>query len=139
MTIAARRPRFSPTGQAVAGAAPIERMCDKLGGVASRFKARSSSTTSEEDGSATGLYRHRSGNPTGGEELLDALLSTVPWRSRAPSDVRPGGRCAAAGEFFDLTIGAIRSWRGCAGGSGIYGGELGEPFTLAGLCYCDWL
>ncbi len=54
-------------------------MCDKLGGVIAVQGALSSTTS--EDSLAMEPIDIRSGWLTGGEELLDALLPTVPWRA----------------------------------------------------------
>lgn len=74
----------------------------------------------------------------GGDDLLAALLSTVPWRSERRQMYDRVVDVPRLVSFHDLTVenpphpqlARIRRRL-----NDIYGGELGEPFTTVGLCY----
>lgn len=77
------------------------------------------------------------GDPTVEEDLLDALLSTVPWRTERRQMYDRVVDVPRLVSFHDLTVedpphpalGRLRRRL-----NDIYAGELGEPFTTVGLC-----
>ncbi len=74
---------------------------------------------------------------SGGEDLLDALLSAVPWREERRQMYERVVDVPRLVSFHDLTVDdpphplLARLRRRL---NDIYAGELGEPFTTAGLC-----
>jgi alkylated DNA repair dioxygenase AlkB len=76
-------------------------------------------------------------DPSGSQELLDALLSTVPWRSERRQMYEKVVDVPRLVCFYDLTVQEpphpmlARLRRRL---NDIYAGELGEPFTTIGLC-----
>lgn len=113
-------------------------MCDKLGGVAIAVQGALFEHNERRQLGDGAFIDIRSGWLTGGEELLDALLSTVPWRAERRQMYDRVVDVPRLVSFHDLTIEdpphpqLARMRRRL---NDIYGGELGEPFTTAGLCY----
>ena len=76
-------------------------------------------------------------DPSGAHDLLDALLSTVPWRAERRQMYDRVVDVPRLVSFHDLTVedpphpllGRLRRRL-----NDIYAGELGEPFTTIGLC-----
>jgi alkylated DNA repair dioxygenase AlkB len=80
----------------------------------------------------------RSGWLSGADELLSELLATVPWRAERRQMYDRVLDVPRLVSFHDLTVedpphpGLSRLRRRL---NDIYAGELGEPFTTAGLCW----
>jgi alkylated DNA repair dioxygenase AlkB len=75
--------------------------------------------------------------PPAGQDLLDALLMTVPWRTERRQMYDRVVDVPRLVSFYDLAVEdaphpALTWLRGRL--NSIYAGELGEPFTTAGLC-----
>lgn len=110
-------------------------MCDKLGGVAIAVQGALFEHNERRQLGDGAFIDIRSGWLTGGEELLDALLSTVPWRAERRQMYDRVVDVPRLVSFHDLTIEdpphpqLARMRRRL---NDIYGGELGEPFTTAG-------
>jgi alkylated DNA repair dioxygenase AlkB len=122
----------------------IERMCDRLAVVGTRIKGVQGSLFEHNERRQLGdgaFIEIRAGwlsNATPGEEdLLDALLSTVPWRAERRQMYDRVVDVPRLVSFHDLTIEdpphpeLTRLRRRL---NDIYAGELGEPFTTVGLC-----
>lgn len=79
----------------------------------------------------------RSGWLAGADELFEALLTTVPWRAERRHMYDHMVDVPRLVSFYDLTVDEpphpelVRLRRRL---NDIYAGELGEPFTTAGLC-----
>lgn len=79
-----------------------------------------------------------SDDPSGSQDLLDALLNTVAWRTERRQMYDRVVDVPRLVSFHDLTVedpphpllGRLRRRL-----NDIYAGELGEPFTTIGLCY----
>lgn len=79
-----------------------------------------------------------SDDPSGSQDLLDALLNTVAWRAERRQMYDRVVDVPRLVSFHDLTVedpphpllGRLRRRL-----NDIYAGELGEPFTTIGLCY----
>jgi alkylated DNA repair dioxygenase AlkB len=79
----------------------------------------------------------RSGWLAGADDLLDALVSTVPWRAERRQMYDRVLDVPRLVSFHDLTIEApphLRLAQLRRRLNDIYAGELGEPFTTVGLC-----
>jgi alkylated DNA repair dioxygenase AlkB len=122
----------------------IERMCDRLAVVGTRIKGVQGSLFEHNERRQLGdgaFIEIRAGwlsnATTGGEDLLDALLSTVPWRAERRQMYDRVVDVPRLVSFHDLTIAdpphpeLTRLRRRL---NDIYAGELGEPFTTVGLC-----
>jgi alkylated DNA repair dioxygenase AlkB len=122
----------------------IERMCDRLAVVGTRIQGVQGSLFEHNERRQLGdgaFIEIRAGwlsNATPGEEdLLDALLSTVPWRAERRQMYDRVVDVPRLVSFHDLTIEdpphpeLTRLRRRL---NDIYAGELGEPFTTVGLC-----
>ena len=119
-------------------------MCDRLAVVGTRIKGVQGSLFEHNERRQLGdgaFIEIRAGwlsNATPGEEdLLDALLSTVPWRAERRQMYDRVVDVPRLVSFHDLTIEdpphpeLTRLRRRL---NDIYAGELGEPFTTVGLC-----
>ena len=119
-------------------------MCDRLAVVGTRIKGVQGSLFEHNERRQLGdgaFIEIRAGwlsNATPGEEdLLDALLSTVPWRAERRQMYDRVVDVPRLVSFHDLTIAdpphpeLTRLRRRL---NDIYAGELGEPFTTVGLC-----
>lgn len=79
-----------------------------------------------------------SDDPSGSQDLLDALLSTVPWRAERRQMYDRVVDVPRLVSFHDVAVEdpphplLTRLRRRL---NDIYAGELGEPFTTIGLCY----
>ncbi|AXN46431.1 hypothetical protein MM1218R_04517 [Mycobacterium marinum] len=115
----------------------IELMCDKLGAVA--FAVQGSLFEHNErrqlgDGAFIDI---RANWLRAGDDLLEALISRVPWRSERRQMYDRVVEVPRLVSFHDLMIEKpphpelARMRRRL---NDIYGGELGEPFTTVGLC-----
>jgi alkylated DNA repair dioxygenase AlkB len=77
------------------------------------------------------------GDPSGGQDLFDALLSNVPWRAERRQMYDRVVDVPRLVSFHDLSVEdpphplLARLRRRL---NDIYAGELGEPFTTVGLC-----
>jgi alkylated DNA repair dioxygenase AlkB len=119
----------------------IERMCDRLGAVGTAVQGslfEHSERRQLGDGAFIEIRAGWLSNATPGEEgLLDALLSTVPWRSERRQMYDRVVDVPRLVSFHDLTVEdpphplLSRLRRRL---NDIYAGELGEPFTTVGLC-----
>jgi alkylated DNA repair dioxygenase AlkB len=119
----------------------IERMCDRLGAVRTAVQGslfEHSERRQLGDGAFIEIRAGWLSNATPGEEgLLDALLSTVPWRSERRQMYDRVVDVPRLVSFHDLTVEdpphplLSRLRRRL---NDIYAGELGEPFTTVGLC-----
>ncbi|CDO90586.1 DNA repair protein [Mycobacterium triplex] len=120
-------------------------MCDKLSGVGTRISGVQGSLFEHTQRRQLGdgaFIEVRAGwladDPSGSHELLDALLSTVPWRAERRQMYDRVVDVPRLVSFHDLTVedpphpllGRLRRRL-----NDIYAGELGEPFTTIGLCY----
>ncbi|OSC41015.1 alpha-ketoglutarate-dependent dioxygenase AlkB [Mycobacterium decipiens] len=117
-------------------------MCDKLRGVAIAVQGSLFEHNERRQLGDGAFVDIRSGwltgEPSGGAELLDALLSMVPWRAERRQMYDRVVDVPRLVSFHDLTVedpphpqlARIRRRL-----NDIYGGEMGEPFTTAGLCY----
>ena len=119
-------------------------MCDRLAVVGTRIKGVQGSLFEHNERRQLGdgaFIEIRAGwlssATPGEEELLDALLSTVPWRAERRQMYDRVVDVPRLVSFHDLTIEdpphpeLTRLRRRL---NDIYAGELGEPFTTVGLC-----
>jgi len=122
----------------------IERVCDRLAVVGTRIKGVQGSLFELNERRQLGdgaFIEIRAGwlssATPGEEELLDALLSTVPWRAERRQMYDRVVDVPRLVSFHDLTLEdpphpeLTRLRRRL---NDIYAGELGEPFTTVGLC-----
>jgi alkylated DNA repair dioxygenase AlkB len=122
----------------------IERMCDRLAVVGTRIQGVQGSLFEHSERRQLGdgaFVEIRAGwlstATPGEEELLDALLSTVPWRAERRQMYDRVVDVPRLVSFHDLTVEEpphpllTRLRRRL---NDIYAGELGEPFTTVGLC-----
>ena len=119
-------------------------MCDKLSGVGTQIPGVQGSLFEHTQRRQLGdgaFIEIRAGwlsdDPSGAQDLLDALLSTVPWRSERRQMYDRVVDVPRLVSFHDLTVEdpphpmlALLRRRL----NDIYAGELGEPFTTIGLC-----
>ena len=122
----------------------IERVCDRLAVVGTRIKGVQGSLFELNERRQLGdgaFIEIRAGwlssATAGEEELLDALLSTVPWRAERRQMYDRVVDVPRLVSFHDLTLEdpphpALTRLRRRL--NDIYAGELGEPFTTVGLC-----
>jgi len=119
----------------------IERMCDKLAAVGTAVQGSLFEHNERRQLGDGAFIEIRAGwlsNATPGEEgLLDALLTTVPWRAERRQMYDRVVDVPRLVSFHDLTVEApphpllTRLRRRL---NDIYAGDLGEPFTTVGLC-----
>jgi alkylated DNA repair dioxygenase AlkB len=119
----------------------IERMCDKLAAVGTAVQGSLFEHNERRQLGDGAFIEIRAGwlsNATPGEEgLLDALLTTVPWRAERRQMYDRVVDVPRLVSFHDLTVEdpphplLTRLRRRL---NDIYAGELGEPFTTVGLC-----
>jgi alkylated DNA repair dioxygenase AlkB len=119
----------------------IERMCDRLGAVGTAVQGSLFEQCERRQLGDGAFIEIRAGWLSGGtpgeEGLLDALLSTVPWRAERRQMYDRVVDVPRLVSFHDLTIEdpphplLARLRRRL---NDIYGAELGEPFTTVGLC-----
>jgi alkylated DNA repair dioxygenase AlkB len=119
----------------------IERMCDRLAVVGTAVQGSLFELNERRQLGDGAFIEIRAGwlsTATPGEEdLLDALLSTVPWRAERRQMYDRVVDVPRLVSFHDLTIEEpphpelTRLRRRL---NDIYAGELGEPFTTVGLC-----
>ena len=119
-------------------------MCDRLGGVGTRIQGVQGSLFEHNERRQLGdgaFIEIRAGWLCNGapdeEGLLDALLSTVPWRAERRHMYDRVVDVPRLVSFHDLTIEdpphpLLNRLRRRL--NDIYAGELGEPFTTVGLC-----
>ena len=116
-------------------------MCDKLGDVAIAVQDSLFEHTERRQLSDGAFIEMRagwlSGDPSVEEGLLEALLSTVPWRAERRQMYDRVVDVPRLVSFHDLTVDepphpAVARLRRRL--NDIYAGELGEPFTTVGLC-----
>ena len=116
-------------------------MCDKLGDVAIAVQDSLFEHTERRQLGDGAFIEMRagwlSGDPSVEEGLLEALLSTVPWRAERRSMYDRVVDVPRLVSFHDLTVDepphpAVARLRRRL--NDIYAGELGEPFTTVGLC-----
>ena len=116
-------------------------MCDKLGDVAIAVQDSLFEHTERRQLSDGAFIEIRagwlSGDPSVEEGLLEALLSTVPWRAERRQMYDRVVDVPRLVSFHDLTVDepphpAVARLRRRL--NDIYAGELGEPFTTVGLC-----
>ena len=116
-------------------------MCDKLAAVGTAVQGSLFEHNERRQLGDGAFIEIRAGwlsNATPGEEgLLDALLTTVPWRAERRQMYDRVVDVPRLVSFHDLTVEApphpllTRLRRRL---NDIYAGELGEPFTTVGLC-----
>ncbi|BBY24815.1 alpha-ketoglutarate-dependent dioxygenase AlkB [Mycobacterium stomatepiae] len=119
-------------------------MCDSLDGVGTRASGVQGSLFEHTERRHLGdgaFVEMRAGwlgdDPPGAQDLLDALLSTVPWRAERRQMYDRVVDVPRLVSFHDLTVEEpphpllARLRRRL---NDIYAGELGEPFTTIGLC-----
>jgi alkylated DNA repair dioxygenase AlkB len=116
-------------------------MCDRLAGVGIAVQGSLFEHNERRQLGDGAFIEIRSGWLTGdlpgGEDLLDGLLKTVPWRAERRHMYDRVVDVPRLASFHDLTIEdpphplLTRLRRRL---NDIYGGELGEPFTTVGLC-----
>jgi alkylated DNA repair dioxygenase AlkB len=116
-------------------------MCDKLGSVGIAVQGSLFEHTERRQLGDGAFVEVRAGwltgDPSLGEGLLDALLSTVPWRAERRLMYDRVVDVPRLVSFHDLTVEdpphplLARLRRRL---NDIYAGELGEPFTTVGLC-----
>jgi alkylated DNA repair dioxygenase AlkB len=119
----------------------IERMCDKLAAVGTAVQGSLFEHNERRQLGDGAFIEIRAGwlsNATPSEEgLLDALLTTVPWRAERRQMYDRVVDVPRLVSFHDLTVEdpphplLTRLRRRL---NDIYAGELGEPFTTVGLC-----
>jgi len=116
-------------------------VCDKLGDVAIAVQDSLFEHTERRQLSDGAFIEIRagwlSGDPSVEEGLLEALLSTVPWRAERRQMYDRVVDVPRLVSFHDLTVDepphpAVARLRRRL--NDIYAGELGEPFTTVGLC-----
>jgi alkylated DNA repair dioxygenase AlkB len=115
-------------------------MCDRLAGVGPKILAVQGSLFEHTERRQLGdgaFIEIRSGWLNDGAELLDALLTNVPWRAERRQMYHRVVDVPRLVSFHDLTVEdpphtlLTRLRRRL---NDIYGAELGEPFTTVGLC-----
>jgi alkylated DNA repair dioxygenase AlkB len=116
-------------------------MCDKLGSVGIAVQGSLFEHTERRQLGDGAFVEVRAGwltgDPSLGDGLLDALLSTVPWRAERRQMYDRVVDVPRLVSFHDLTVEdpphplLARLRRRL---NDIYAGELGEPFTTVGLC-----
>lgn len=116
-------------------------MCDKLGGVGIAVQGSLFEHTERRQLGDGAFIEIRAGwlqgASSGGEGLLDTLLSTVPWRTERRQMYERVVDVPRLVSFHDLTVEdpphplLARLRRRL---NDIYAGEMGEPFTTVGLC-----
>jgi alkylated DNA repair dioxygenase AlkB len=119
----------------------IERMCDRLAGMSIAVQGSLFQHTERRQLGDGAFIEIRAGwftgGSSGGEDLLTALLSTVPWRAERRQMYDRVVDVPRLVSFHDLTVEdpphplLARLRRRL---NDIYAGELGEPFTTVGLC-----
>jgi alkylated DNA repair dioxygenase AlkB len=119
----------------------IERVCDRLAAVGTTVQGSLFEHNERRqlgDGAFVEIRAGWLSNATADEEgLLDALLSTVPWRAERRQMYDRVVDVPRLVSFHDLTVEdpphplLTRLRRRL---NDIYAGELGEPFTTVGLC-----
>jgi len=116
-------------------------VCDKLGDVAIAVQDSLFEHTERRQLGDGAFIEIRagwlSGDPSVEEGLLEALLSTVPWRAERRQMYDRVVDVPRLVSFHDLTVDepphpAVARLRRRL--NDIYAGELGEPFTTVGLC-----
>jgi len=116
-------------------------VCDKLGDVAIAVQDSLFEHTERRQLGDGAFIEMRagwlSGDPSVEEGLLEALLSTVPWRAERRQMYDRVVDVPRLVSFHDLTVDepphpAVARLRRRL--NDIYAGELGEPFTTVGLC-----
>ncbi|ORB83855.1 alpha-ketoglutarate-dependent dioxygenase AlkB [Mycobacterium kansasii] len=113
-------------------------MCDKLAVVALAVQGSLFEHNERRQLGNGAFIDIRAGWLHGGDDLLAALLADVPWRSERRQMYDRVVDVPRLVSFHDLTVEdpphpqLTRIRRRL---NDIYGGELGEPFTTAGLCY----
>jgi alkylated DNA repair dioxygenase AlkB len=116
----------------------IERVCDKLVHVGTAVQGSLFEHTERRQLGDGAFIELRSGWLQDAEGLLDALLTTVPWRAERRHMYDRVVDVPRLVSFHDLSIDEpphpmlARLRRRL---NDIYGAELGEPFTTVGLCY----
>ena len=116
-------------------------MCDRLGGVGIAVQGSLFEHTERRQLGDGAFIELRAGwlkdDPLAGDDVLDALLSTVPWRAERRQMYDRVVDVPRLVSFHDLTVEdpphplLARLRRRL---NDIYAGELGEPFTTVGLC-----
>ena len=119
----------------------IERVCDRLAVVGTAVQGSLFELNERRQLGDGAFIEIRAGwlssATPGEEELLDALLSTVPWRAERRQMYDRVVDVPRLVSFHDLTLEdpphpeLTRLRRRL---NDIYAGELGEPFTTVGLC-----
>jgi alkylated DNA repair dioxygenase AlkB len=116
-------------------------MCDKLADVGFAVQAALFEHTERRQLGDGAFIEIRSGwltdGPARGEDLLDGLLTTTPWRAERRQMYDRVVDVPRLVSFHDLTVEdpphpALTRLRRRL--NDIYAGELGEPFTTVGLC-----
>ncbi|OBE91913.1 DNA repair protein [Mycobacterium sp. 852002-10029_SCH5224772] len=112
-------------------------MCDKLARVEVAAQGSLFQHTERRQLGDGAFIEIRAGWLTDADELLDALLSTVPWREERRQMYDRVVDVPRLVSFHDLTADdpphpALARLRRRL--NDIYAGELGEPFTTVGLC-----
>jgi alkylated DNA repair dioxygenase AlkB len=112
-------------------------MCDRLRVVAIAVQASLFEHNERRHLGDGAFVDIRAGWLPGGEDLLEALLTTVPWRTERRQMYDRVVDVPRLVSFHDLTVGdpphpqLARLRRRL---NDIYGAELGEPFTTVGMC-----
>jgi alkylated DNA repair dioxygenase AlkB len=115
----------------------IERLCDRLGAVGIAVQGSLFEQTERRQIGDGAFIEIRAGWLPETEGLLDALVSTVPWRAERRQMYDRVVDVPRLVSFHDLSIEdpphpvLTRLRRRL---NDIYAGELGEPFTTVGLC-----
>ena len=112
-------------------------MCDKLGAVEMAVQGSLFQHTERRQLGDGAFVEIRAGWLDDADELLDPLMSTVPWREERRQMYDRVVDVPRLVSFYDLTLedpphpllGKLRRRL-----NDIYAGELGEPFTTVGLC-----
>lgn len=116
----------------------FERLCDKLADVAIAVQASLFEHHERRQLGDGAFIDIRSGWLRSADEMLDALISTVPWRAERRHMYDRVVDVPRLVSFHDLTVEdpphsqLVRLRRRL---NDIYAGELGEPFTTVGLCW----
>ncbi|BBY02334.1 hypothetical protein MSEO_28330 [Mycobacterium seoulense] len=131
----------TPTGKTVAarpaGPPVIERMCDRLGVVEIAVQGSLFEHIERRELGDGAFIEIRAGWLTDADDLLDGMLSAVPWREERRQMYDRVVDVPRLVSFHDLTVDdpphplLARLRRRL---NDIYAGELGEPFTTVGLC-----
>jgi alkylated DNA repair dioxygenase AlkB len=116
----------------------IERLCDRLGAVGTAVQGSLFEHTQRRQLGDGAFIEIRAGWLNDADDLLDALLSTVPWRTERRQMYDRVVEVPRLVRFYDLAaeepphpmLTKLRRRL-----NDIYAGELGEPFTTIGLCY----